>query len=508
MSDTQGELVEDAVGPPPDEAAPSFVGRTFARWRQAIWEIAASSRFPFVGSSDPDLDGGQLDRLRSELWACVEARGGEASARARAAGVASTYLALSSIGRVRFFRILGEEFGVDQAWVGREIEAVTAAREEKDRLRAERRLREALIPPSMRLLTQFNALPNGLQFLIDMRATLLNAKAGDPALEAFDSDFRNLLASWFDVGFLTRRRLTWDSPASLLEKIIAYEAVHEIGSWSDLRYRLDGPRRCYAFFHPSLPQEPLIFVQVALTDGLAGEIKSLLDERGSEVDAETANTAIFYSITNTLEGLRGISFGSFLIKQVVDDLAHDLPNLKFFATLSPLPGFVGWLVEQSEDSLFTAKEREALRSKSDAPLAEIVHGAPWLAGERSRNAELGGVLEEPLTRAAARYLVSRSERSGKPLDPVARFHLGNGARIERLNWAADDSPLRIRQSAGLMVNYLYHRPEIEANHEAYASKGIITVSPQIADWLKKGSDDERVRIGRRSGSRGLVIRRS
>lgn len=492
MTNAPSLAEEDAAGVPPGEAAPSFVGRTFARWRQAIWEIAASSRFPFVGGSDPDLGGEQADRLRSELWACVEARGGEASARARAAGIASTYLALSRIGRVRFFRILGEEFGVDRERVQRCIEALEAATGEDDRLRAERGLRQALVPPSMRLLTKFNALPNGLQFLIDMRAVLLDAKTDDVTLGALDTEFRQLLATWFDVGFLTRRRLTWDSPASLLEKIIAYEAVHEIGSWTDLRYRLDGPRRCYAFFHPSLPNEPLIFVQVALADGLAGEIKSLLDERRPEVNPEAANTAIFYSITNTLEGLRGISFGSFLIKQVVDDLAHDLPNLKFFATLSPLPGFVRWLVEQTEESVLMTKERDLLRARTDAPLGEIAGTAAWL-GEPA----LAELLDEPLTRAAARYLVTRSERSGSPVDPVARFHLGNGARIERLNWAADDSPLRIQQSAGLMVNYLYHRPEIEANHEAYASKGIITVSPEIADLLKKGSDQDRVRTGRR-----------
>jgi malonyl-CoA decarboxylase len=338
-----------------------------------------------------------------------------------------------------------------------------------------------------------------------MRADLLALKSGDPALKALDDDFRHLLATWCDVGFLTRQRLTWDSPAAVLEKIVEYEAVHEIRSWSDLRHRLDGDRRCYAFFHPSLPREPLIFLQVALVEGLAGQIEPLLDEDGPGLEPERADTAVFYSITNTLAGLRGISFGNFLIKQVVDDLAHDLPNLKQFATLSPMPGLLAWLERQPADAWLDGEQRRALAEAGlEGGLAAALGQDGWLA-----KPELADALAAPLVRAAARYLVERNG-AGLPLDPVARFHLGNGARIERLNWRADSTPRRLKQSAGMMVNYLYHPAEIEQNHEAFASRRLITVAPDINDLLK-GAPEEvaaQVRISRRGGRLGRMIGRS
>jgi malonyl-CoA decarboxylase len=357
----------------------------------------------------------------------------------------------------------------------------------------------------MRLLTKFNALPEGMRFLVDMRADLLALQSDDPRLKALDEDFRHLLATWCDVGFLTRQRLTWDSPAALLEKIIEYEAVHEIRSWSDLRHRLDGDRRCYAFFHPSLPKEPLIFLQVALVEGMARRIEPLLDEHGPGLDPERADTAIFYSITNTLAGLRGISFGNFLIKQVVDDLARDLPNLKQFATLSPLPGLLAWLGRQPEDAWLEPEQRRALAAlPGDSGLAPALGRGDWL-----EQPELADALEPALVRAAARYLVER-DGAGLPLDPVARFHLGNGARIERLNWLADGSSRRLGQSAGIMANYLYHPAEIEHNHEAYASRRLITVAPEINDLLKDAPDEVSalVRVSRRGGRLGRMIGRT
>src|SRR5690606_11272757 len=290
----------------------TLVGRALSRWSRAIRDIATSTRLPFLGGDDPDLGADQADKLRAEMRACLEARGGEALARAQAAGIASVYLGLSPTGRTRFFGILATEFGVDRAEVDRAIAHYQEAEDEADKLEAERALRRALVSPRMRLLTKFNALPEGTRFLIDMRAHLLALNSEDSHFRALDADFRHLLATWFDIGFLRRARLTWDSPASLLEKIIAYEAVHEIRSWQDLHHRLDGDRRCYAFFHPSLPDEPLIFLQVALVQGLAGRIEPLLDEGSPDVPPERADTAVFYSITNTLYGLRGISFGNFL----------------------------------------------------------------------------------------------------------------------------------------------------------------------------------------------------
>jgi malonyl-CoA decarboxylase len=460
---------------------------------------------PFGGGDDTDLPAEQAEHVGAQMRACLAARGGEVLARAQAASIASVYLGLSATGRARFFDLLAHEFGVDRAKVNQAIERFRAAADEPARLDAERVLRRVLVTPGMRLLTKFNALPEGMRFLVDMRADLLALQSEDPRLKALDEDFRHLLATWCDVGFLTRQRLTWDSPAALLEKIIEYEAVHEIRSWSDLRHRLDGDRRCYAFFHPSLPREPLIFLQVALVEGLAGRIEPLLDEHGPGLDPERADTAIFYSITNTLYGLRGISFGNFLIKQVVDDLAHDLPNLKQFATLSPIPGLLAWLGRQPEDAWLEPEQRRALTAlPGDSGLAAALGRGDWF-----QQPELAEALEPALVRAAARYLVERDD-AGLPLDPVARFHLGNGARIERLNWLADGSSRRLKQSAGMMANYLYHPAEIEQNHEAYASRRLITVAPEINDLLK-GAPDEisaQVRISRRGGRLGRMIRRT
>jgi malonyl-CoA decarboxylase len=487
----------------------TLVGRTLSRWNRAIRDIAASARLPFLSGVDPDLGADQAERLRAEMRACLEARGGEVLARAQAAGIASVYLGLSATGRARFFEILAAEFGVERAEVDQAIARYQDARGqdargEADKLAAERALRRALVSPGMRLLTKFNALPEGTRFLIDMRAHLLALNSQDPRLQALDADFRHLLATWFDVGFLRRARLTWDSPASLLEKIIAYEAVHEIRSWQDLHHRLDGGRRCYAFFHPSLPDEPLIFLQVALVEGLAGQIAPLLDENGPTVAPGRADTAIFYSITNTLYGLRGISFGNFLIKQVVDDLARDLPNLKQFATLSPVPGLRAWLEDAPPGSWLDEAQRGALLAAAPAadPSAALADPA-WL-----QDPAVVTLLEEPLVRAAARYLVARGA-DGLPIDPVARFHLGNGARIERINWLADRSPRRLAQSAGVMVNYLYDRPEIEQNHEAFARSQLITVAPAIHDLLKSGAEDTRaeVRVSRRASRLGRMILR-
>jgi malonyl-CoA decarboxylase len=489
----------------PSSDQSTLVGRALSRWNRAIRDIAASARLPFLSGVDPDLGADQADRLRAEMRACLQARGGEVLARAQAAGIAAVYLGLSPTGRARFFEILATEFGVERAEVDRAIARYQEAAGEADKLAAERALRRALVSPGMRLLTKFNALPEGTRFLIDLRAHLLALNSPDPRLQALDADFRHLLATWFDVGFLRRARLTWDSPASLLEKIITYEAVHEIRSWQDLHHRLDGGRRCYAFFHPSLPDEPLIFLQVALAEGLAGQIAPLLDENGPAVAPGRADTAVFYSITNTLYGLRGISFGNFLIKQVVDDLARDLPNLRQFATLSPMPRLRAWLADEPAGSWLDEREQRALLAAvpAAAEVTAALADPGWL-----EDPALVTLLEQPLVRAAARYLTARGA-DGLPVDPVARFHLGNGARIERINWLADRSPRRLAQSAGLMVNYLYDRPEIEQNHEAFARSQLITVAPAIHDLLKSSADGAgaEVRVSRRASRFGRMIRR-
>jgi malonyl-CoA decarboxylase len=496
--------VPAAEAPP---ARSSLVGRTLVRWSRALRDIAAGARLPFIGDDDPDLPDDQAERLRSQIRDCLNARGGEVLARAQAANIASAYLALSPAGRARFFAILANDFGIERDNVDQAIESYRAAADEPARLATERALRRALVTPGMRLLTKFNALPDGMRFLVNMRADLLALRSDEARLKALDDDFRHLLATWCDVGFLTRRRLTCESSASLLEKIIEYEAVHEIRSWSDLRHRLDGDRRCYAFFHPSLPNEPLIFVQVALVEGLAGQIEPLLDEHRPGLEPKRADSAIFYSITSTLDGLRGISFGNFLIKQVVDDLARDLPNLKQFATLSPMPGFLAWLETEPAAAWVSRAQRQRLMAalpSADGSLAGMLGAPEWIG-----DSELGDMLQEPLIRAAARYLVERNG-AGLPIDPVARFHLGNGARIERLNWLADPSARRLRQSAGIMVNYLYHPAEIEDNHEAYASRRLITVAPEIHDLLRSLPADlaALVRISRRGSRLGRMMGRA
>ena len=332
---------------------------------------------------------------------------------------------------------------------------------------AEADLRSALRSGRIRILTQFNAMPQGVKFLVDLRAELLGFLEKDPELAPLDRELEARLTAWFDVGFLELQRITWASPAALLEKLITYEAVHEIRSWADLKNRLDSDRRCYAFFHPRMPTEPLIFVEVALTDHLADNVQHLLDETAPVFNVRRADTANFYSISNTQTGLRGVSFGNFLLKRVIDDLKRDFPRLKTFATLSPMPGLAAWV----------RKHPQALaESGIDLPTAELSAGA-WAADRRQARR-----LRDPLLALAARYLLEakgRGENPPRPYDPVSRFHLGNGARIERLNYLADHSAKGLAQSFGMMVNYLYEPEEIERNVEAFAADGRIAATASL-----------------------------
>nr|WP_262393698.1 malonyl-CoA decarboxylase [Bordetella pertussis] len=307
-----------------------------------------------------------------------------------------------------------------------------------------------------RLFKRFNALPDGLRFLVALRADMLRWRKQVAGLQALDKELEALLSAWFDVGLLELRPLTWDSPASLLEKLILYEAVHEIRSWDDLRHRVAGDRRCYAYFHPQMPDVPLIFVEVAFSAQMADNVQALLDTSAPPQDLDKARWAIFYSISNTQPGLRGISFGNFLLKRVIDRLLQELPKLKFFATLSPIPGFVDWLSRLDAQEVEQAV-RDKARTRSGAP-----DGARWVARlARAATGKPSEVVQRAGLRLAARYL--QAMRAGQPLDPVARFHLGNGARIERLNWAADTSAKGLAQSCGMMVNYLYELGELDGN---------------------------------------------
>jgi malonyl-CoA decarboxylase len=470
------------------EQSETFFARTLSNLA-GVWRDIAHSAARSVGlngravATDPRS-------LRALMAECLEARGGEVSARMRAAELGKTYLELDTEGRRRFLEILAEEFAVDEPALAAAIADYQAAPGAEEKLLAGAALRKAAVPRRVRLLTQFNALPEGVKFLVDLRADLLAFSDKTPELRDLDADLRELLTSWFDVGFLDLYQITWESPASLLEKLIAYEAVHEIRSWDDLRNRVDSDRRLFALFHPRMPDEPLAFVEVALVKGMASSVQTLLDEQAPKANAADVDTAIFYSISNTQRGLRGISFGDYLIKRVVQRLSKELPRIKTFATLSPVPGFTAWLADCPVDTLVQAMSEvelggvRALGGLDDplAALLTVLARPDWPNDPVIRKA-----LKEPLLRLGARYMVERRE-SGELIDPVARFHLRNGARLERLNWLGDISEQGLRQSAGLMVNYRYGLDEIEVNHEAYMKDGRIAMSAEMRAMTKGLTD--------------------
>ncbi|MDP6343542.1 MAG: malonyl-CoA decarboxylase [Alphaproteobacteria bacterium] len=458
----------------------SFFDRTLAPLRRALFGGAGER------TAAGELSDSGVEKLKERIEACLDQRGGEVSSRARAAELGHLYLGLGAEARQRFLRLLAEDYGIDRPRVDTAITALQGAKTADEERRAERNLRATLVPRRFNLLTQFNALPQGVKFLVDLRADLLPLAREDQVLAALDGDLRELLRSWFDIGFLDLRRITWDESAALLEKLMAYEAVHEIRSWDDLRNRLDSDRRCFAFFHPRMPDEPLIFVEVALVSGMADNVQVLLDEHAPEGDPRRADSAIFYSISNAQAGLAGISFGDFLIKRVVDELRGELPNLKTFATLSPLPGFRRWLqtlLEADGDRPWGETEERRLVEAAGidggaAALRALLARADWYQDQGAQDA-----LQPVLTSLAARYLL-HGRRGQRALDPVAHFHLSNGARLERVNWLGDTSPNGLEQSAGLMVNYLYKLGDIEQNHEAYRGRGKISASAQVRRLLK------------------------
>jgi malonyl-CoA decarboxylase len=457
----------------PSPAGTSILQRALVNLRHA-WQ-SLSQAHTRVARYREDLPDRDRDKLRHQIRECLEARGGEVSARARAAALGYAYLNLSPVGRQRFLSVLAHDFGVESERLRREIEVARSGRE----ISAEsaERIRAAVTPRYVRLLTQFNSLSSGVKFLVDLRADTIRFAGSDPSLGALERDLQRLLDSWFDVGFLDLERITWDSPASLLERLIAYEAVHEIGSWDDLKNRLGEDRRCYAFFHPRMPDEPLVFVEVALVDDASASIQALLDTGTTTENANSATTAVFYSISSTQEGLRGINLGNFLIKRVVDRLTADLPRLGHFVTLSPIPGFGPFLDQQRVRGLpMTAAER----SRIEALLGTDPNAVGrWLATERWWDqSERTEAIKTPLMRLCAQYLLH--EKNGARVDDlVANFHLNNGARIDRINWMADTSEKGMKQSAGMMANYRYELGEIERNHESYRTTGSVMAAREV-----------------------------
>lgn len=428
------------------------------------------------------LDGGRGRRsdvpVLEQCDALLSGRG-EASGVAIAEEVLLTYAGLADAEREAFFLALLERFGPDLSGLRKILKALETAPDDPALLQ---QLHSASEPRRQELIRRLNLAPGATRKLVDMRADLLELLSIHPELREVDRDFEHLFSSWFNRGFLVMRRIDWSTPAAILEKIIKYEAVHEITGWDDLRRRIGlEDRRLYAFFHPALVDDLLIFVEVALTREIPGAIAPILAEQRAELTAGEATTAVFYSISNCQEGLRGISFGNFLIKQVVEELRRELPGLKTFVTLSPVPGFARWLKTDlgRDDGVAPAVLTEDLRL--------ALASADWID-----DAALTKRLESVLPGLCAHYLTREKDRKGRLLDPVARFHIGNGARLERVNWLGDVSANGRSQAHGFMVNYLYDLKFIEKNHEAYAATGTVATSSGVAKQARLVPDRKQV----------------
>ena len=400
---------------------------------------------------------------------------GEASGAALAGEILAQYAGLTIGPRIAFFEALATRFGHDSGLLQDAIARWQANPTDKTAAT----VHTAAEPRRQELLRRLNLAPGGTATLVRMREQLLDALDKRDDLAAVDADFVHLFSSWFNRGFLVLRRVDWSTPAMILEKIIRYEAVHRIRSWDDLRRRIDpSDRRCYAFFHPALVDEPLIFVEVALTREIPDAVAPILSVSRDALQPEKMTTATFYSISNCQRGLAGVSFGSFLIKQVVQEICRENPRLQTFVTLSPAPDFARWLNRERK-----SEQSNALSEEDRTALAGLDRPGWWQLGPAREP------MQEPLLRAAAWYYLRARNRRGLPADAVARFHLGNGARLERLNWLADATENGIEQSYGLMVNYLYDLDDIEKNHEAYAEGREVVASNAVKRLVRKAATD-------------------
>ena len=386
----------------------------------------------------PFQRGGSKEGSISKLCLSLLSEVTEVSGLKLAGVILEKYHDLDEKGRLDFFSFLNKDLDIDPDLL------VDLAQKYQETQSPEifKRLSEASEPRRKELFRRLNHAPGATADLVKMREQLLSTLRENPSYARTDFDFIHLLRSWFNRGFLVLRQITWDTSASILEKIVEYEAVHEIKNLEDLRRRLlPKDRRCFAFFHPSMPDDPLIFVEVALTNGVATSIQKVLSESREEIDLQGANSAIFYSISNCQEGLSGISFGNSLIKQVAQDLSREMPHLKTFVTLSPIPGLTKWIKDEGLEKLV----------------------------------EDQGMLKQ----ITAYYLVEAKGKNRRPIDPVAKFHLGNGAIIHQINIDADLSDKGLLQSKGVMVNYLYDLSKISRNVELFSKEGEISANTTI-----------------------------
>ena len=396
---------------------------------------------------------------------------GEASGAALARQIIKHYRSLDDEDRLAFFRFLSSRFSPDSDQVAKAARSYLQSPGHETL----KRLTQAAESPRLEFLRRLNLAPDATADIVKMRMDLLRLGRTEEALMAVDRDFVSQLTSWFNRGFLVLQGIDWSTPANILEKIIRYEAVHEIQGWDDLRRRLDpADRRCFAFFHPSLVDEPLIFVQVALSRDIPGSIQQVLKEEQRQAqEVLEPTTAVFYSISNCQEGLRGISFGNFLIKQVVEDLTRAIPSLKTFVTLSPVPGFSTWMERAKESHLFSYLDA------TDLAILDNLSDPHWIEDE-----ELTEAMQPVLLSLAAHYFLVAKNIHGRPIDAVARFHLGNGARLERINWLGNTSARGMKEAHGLMVNYRYDLRDIERNHELFANSGIVAASKGVRSFLR------------------------
>jgi malonyl-CoA decarboxylase len=462
-------------------------GTVHLSWLDRIWSTVAERGRELIRL--PAANVPPLERCCHLAEALVSERG-EASGAALAQALLASYAVLDAADRKAFFAFVASHFSPDEARLTAAAKAYLAEPNTQQAME----LAAAAEPPRQELLRRMNMAPGATASLIAIRKELIGHMASEPALKPFEADLHHVLGSWFNRGFLQLQRIDWNTPAVILEKLIAYEAVHQIEGWDDLRRRLAPDRRCFGFFHPTLPGEPLIFVEVALVKGMSGAIAPLLErneaERNEAKPAAEPDTAIFYSISNCQEGLRGISFGNFLIKQVVEELKTELRSLKRFATLSPIPGFSRWLGKRLDGEAATAgllrvEDEQALRTAAELPEGDAA-AALRIVLDRDgwwRDAALAGVMQPILTRLCAVYLTETGDGKG-PSDPVARFHLGNGARLERINWLGNIAPRGIAESFGMMVNYLYDPDFIEINHESFVHQGAVARSSAVDALLQ------------------------
>ncbi len=434
-----------------------------SRWTGVIEDLI--SRVSDIGNTilaNSNVDGDQLSL--PEKCNALLSNVGEATGLARSRDILEDYKQLDAEQQLAFFQQIQQDFGVSEDNLK---QILSLCQQQPDKVTA-RKIHSLSEPRSQELIRRLNMSYGGTAVLVKMREDLLQHSKHDKGLLTLDQDFQHLFSSWFNNGFLRLERINWSTPATILEKIIAYEAVHEIQGWDELRLRVAAnDRRLYAFFHPSLTDEPLIFVEVALTSDMPNHIGSILSAKRESLDPHLASTAVFYSISNCQTGLRGISFGNFLIKQVVEELKRELPNLKRFVTMSPVPGMRRWLETQPELPEHLAPLAKQLSTLHNPPKESFIESS-----------------KKELYQLSRHYLLEAKHKHGGPYDPVSKFHLGNGARLEQINLWADESKRGFAGSWGVMVNYEYDLSSIEINHEHFVREGRITTSSNVKRLYK------------------------